>query len=153
MDDITINNLLTKREKLNHFHGVFGRDEIKNIKIHSLPCSFIFNEDNFTGRGTHWVAVYIDEDNQLDFYDSFGQKPTLKEFKNFTRPFKLNYNKIQVQSFESDTCGQHCIFFLFNRTKNVTMNSLISKYFNVHQLLLNDIYVYNFVKRRYNVQW
>ena len=152
MDDITINNLLLKHEKLPYFHGVFGKDEIENIHTHSLPCSFIFNEDNFAGKGTHWVVVYIDDNHALDFYDSFGEPPALKEFKSFIRPFKLSYNKTQVQSFESATCGQHCIFFLINRTKNVTMNSLVSKYFNMYDKLSNDLYVYNYVNRRYGLK-
>ena len=152
MDDITINNLLLKHERLPYFHGVFGKDAIENIHTHSLPCSFIFNEDNFAGKGTHWVAVYIDDNHALDFYDSFGEPPALKEFKSFIRPFKLSYNKTQVQSFESGTCGQHCIFFLINRTKNVTMNSLVSKYFNMYDKLSNDLYVYNYVNRRYGLK-
>ena len=82
------------------------KDEIKNIKIHTLPCSFIFNEDDCAGQGTHWVVVYIDEDNTLDFYDSFGEEPKMKELKDFIKPFNLNYNKIQIQSDESAASGQ-----------------------------------------------
>ena len=53
MDDVTLNYLLKRREKLSNFHAVFGKDDIKNIKIHTLSCSFIFNEDDLAGRGTH----------------------------------------------------------------------------------------------------
>ncbi len=63
MDNITINNLLLKHEKLPYFHGKFGKDAIENIHTHSLSCSFIFNEDNSAGKGTHWVAVDIDDEN------------------------------------------------------------------------------------------
>ena len=151
MDDVTINYLLKRREKLSNFHGVFGKDEIKNIKIHSLPCSFIFNEDDFAGRGTHWVAVYIDEDNTLDFYDSFGEKPKMKELKDFIKPFNLNYNKIQIQSDESAACGQHCMFFLIHRSRDLSITSIINKYFNKNWKLQNDLYVYYYVKRRYGL--
>ncbi len=153
MDDITIVKLLKEREKLSNFHGVFGKDELKNIKIDSLPYSIIVNEDDFVGGrgGTHWVAIYIDEGNRLDFYDSFGEKPKMKELTDFIRPFKMNYNKVQVQADESSTCGQHCIFFLIKRTQNVTISMLVNKYFNVNNKLLNDLYVYRFVQERYGL--
>ena len=153
MDDVTINYLLKRCEKLSNFHGVFGKDAIKISRFtpyhaHSFSMRMIFIIFN---RGTHWVAVYIDEDNALNFYDSFSEKLKMKGLKDFIKPFNLNYNKIQIQSDESAACGQHCIFFLIHRSRDMSITSIINKYFNKNWKLQNDLYVYYYVKRRYGL--
>ena len=80
------------------------------------------------------------------------EKPKMKELKDFIKPFNLNYNKIQIQSDESAACGQHCIFYLIHRSRDMSITSIINKYFNMNWKLQNDLYVYYYVKRRYGLK-
>ena len=38
------------------FRGVFGKNELENIKITGYPFAVTSNESGFETRGTHWVA-------------------------------------------------------------------------------------------------
>ncbi len=152
MDDITINELLQSQEKLSCFKGVFGKNEIKNIEVNYYPSCYVFNEGDFgLGKGTHWIAIYVDEDGSVDYYDSYGKLPLAKEIKGLVKGFdRFNYNSKQVQSYYSSVCGQHCIFFLVKRHKGQSLDFIVNNYFN-DSLTFNDNYVKRFVEEKYDV--
>lgn len=151
MDDITINKLLKRFEKLSCFEGVFGKDEVPNIVVSNYPSCYIFNEGSFAkGTGTHWVAIYIDDNGVLDYYDSYGKLPLVKEIKDFVKGYKLNYNSKRIQSYQSYVCGQHCIFFLVRRHKGNSIDYIVQNYFT-NSVTFNDSYVNQFVKVRYGI--
>lgn len=153
MDDLTITRILTRKRNNIHFNGVFGSDEISNIEVKYFPSCYIFNEGKFeTGKGTHWVAVYIDEDGSLDYYDSYGKKPLIPEIKSFVKGYKMRFNDVQVQSYDSSVCGQHCIFFLVKRSKGHSIDSIVKTYFIdgnplKHLSIISRSYNDNYVKR------
>ncbi len=111
----------------------------------------IFNTDPSTEPGQPWVAVYINGDGVSCFFDSFGGAPKDPRFtKNLHDFFKNNsirveYSKKQVQDFTSDTCGQHCVFFLYHMSKGHAYENIVKKYYD--DLIKNDAMVVRFVKR------
>ena len=60
------------------FNGVFLRDNLPKIK----DGAYIINLDEYSDIGTHWVALYVNN-NDLTYFDSFGVEHIPKEIKTF----------------------------------------------------------------------
>ena len=49
------------------FHGVYSRDNLAKIK----DGAYIINLDEYFVIGTHWVALYVNNNNDVTYFDSF----------------------------------------------------------------------------------
>jgi hypothetical protein len=107
------------------FKGVYAIDEINKIPV-SNKMGVILNLDKSTQKGSHWVALYIDadDDKSVEYYDSFAEDPPeslLKELKtlvdkiNPSTYLKFKINKIKNQAEDSDNCGVFAMKFLIDR--------------------------------------
>ena len=85
----------------------------------------VFNLDEHTGGGSHWVALFIDIDDSFIFYmDSAGNKMpkrirdfvhrVMKQGKQMTPPVNLilKYNYPTEHQFGTTECGMYCLFFI-----------------------------------------
>ena len=99
------------------FMGVFPSDMIPNPVN---TGSIIANTDTSDEDGTHWVAMYR-QDNICDFFDSYGRQP----FKNKFLGTKYTYNQIKLQSDYSPVCGQYCLYFLYFRSRNYNLDEIV----------------------------
>ena len=70
------------------FNGVFSRDNLEKIK----DGAYIINLDEYSDTGTHWVALYM-INNNVTYFDSFEVEHILKEIKAFIN------NKTLKQTF------------------------------------------------------
>lgn len=128
--------------------GVFPCDKIPLIK--SIPCCLIVNEDKSTETGTHWLAMYIHDYNNCEFFDSFGRSTQIKNIRNFLRNFKnVNRTARQVQSAWSTVCGQHCLYFLFSRSRGISFSAVMNLYSK--DLLDNDEAVCDFTNDMFDL--
>jgi len=136
MDTIQINHVMQKYKfTKNQFCGVIPIDKLPLKKV-SRPCSFIINSDKSTLPGKHWFAIYLPKKGNIEYFDSFGLKPLNQEVYEF---FKKNgnwiYNKIQLQSNTSKSCGKFTALYIAYRSKGLTYKDFISifskdKYYN-----------------------
>lgn len=67
-----------------YFRGVFASDTLP-VHVRQFPSAMICNTDPIHKKGTHLVDYWFDNDNECEFFDSFGRKPEeydihLKEF-------------------------------------------------------------------------
>ena len=60
------------------FNGVYSRYNLSKIK----DGAYIITLDEYESIGTHWTALYVN-DNNVTFFDSFGVKNIPKEIKKF----------------------------------------------------------------------
>ena len=58
------------------FNGVYARDNLPKIK----DGAYMINLDEYSGIGTHWVALYVQIDN-VTYFDSFRVEHIPKEIK------------------------------------------------------------------------
>ena len=49
------------------FSGVYSRNKLPKIK----NGAYVINLDEYESIGTHWIALYVNEDN-IAYFDSFG---------------------------------------------------------------------------------
>ena len=73
------------------FNGVYSRNNLSKIK----DGTYEINLDEDESTGTHWIALYVN-DNNVTYFDRFGVKHILKEIKKIQR--KQKYNKKYLQS-------------------------------------------------------
>lgn len=132
-----------------YFEGVFPSDKIPTIR--KFPCALVLNTDKHDEKGTHWLAVYIQDKRTIEFFDSFGLPPEVygEDITRFIkRYYRIQCNKIPVQSVTSNVCGQYCIYFIVKRCQGLCMKSII----HLLSKKKNDFCVFQFVKKRYGVR-
>ena len=98
------------------FNGVNSRDNLPN-KI--KDGAYVINLDEYSDRGTHWVAVYV-KNNDITYFDSFGVEHILIEIKTFIGRSSssalldksIKTNIFRIQAYDSIMSGYFCIGFI-----------------------------------------
>lgn len=132
------------------FQGVFAADMIPPLKEKS---AIVVNQDDSSQPGSHWIAIYVDKDNNLEFFDSYGQSPFLygKFIRDYVSTYKnISWNSVVFQSMTSNVCGLYCIYFILKRCQGKSMFSIIQ---NLCENKRNDFQIYQFVKKKYGVRF
>lgn len=151
MNTIQLSAIMDKILANTHFLGVLACDQLPKRAVQKLPSSVIINTHSSDLPGEHWLAVYITEDRVGCFFDSFGNSPSNKMFPPSVYEFlritctSLQFSNKQVQGFTSVTCGQHCVFFLYQMSRGLDYDDVICKYSD--DLAKNDDMVLLFVKK------
>ena len=76
-----------------------------------MDGAYIINRDEYEPTGTHWIALYVN-DNNVTYFDSFGVEHIPKEIKKFSGNKNIITNIYRIQTYESITCGYFCIGFI-----------------------------------------
>lgn len=129
-----------------YFAGVMPCNQLPT-KLSKAPACLIVNTDPSWKQGAHWLAVYMDENRNLEFFDSYGRDSNkyrlIHDFlkRNSADPWKMNTK--QLQGPLSSTCGQFCLYFLLWRCRGVSFEKIMSGFDeSVHT---NDVMVTTFV--------
>ena len=66
-----LNNFETQKYYQNEprFNCVYSRDNLQKIKGEA----YVANLDEYSDIGTHWIALYV-KNNDVTYFDSFGQQ-------------------------------------------------------------------------------
>jgi len=114
-----------------NFVGCFAMDEIAE-KVPRKQGAYVVNTDDRDERGVHWICCCFGDDATV-YLDSYGAPPPQRMADFMKRGGNpVLYNGIQIQSLESDVCGQHCCALL----KKLSKKRDVIRAFNEH--------VYNF---------
>ena len=89
------------------FNGVYSRENLPKIK----DGVFVINLDEYSDIGTHWVALYI-HNNDLTYFNSFGVEHIPKERKTFINNKNIKTNIFRIQAYDSIMCRYFCIGFI-----------------------------------------
>jgi hypothetical protein len=117
--------LIRALQKLNNNHddkyhvAVYAADTIPYVI--GKPAAIIVNTDEHDKPGTHWVAMYIPKRGCIEFFDSYGIPPLVEGHMKFLNKKGVIYNKLELQSFTSNVCGQFCLCFLGSRMNGHSM--------------------------------
>lgn len=129
--------------------GVFPSDKLP--KDPPRPCCLVVNTDPSDKPGTHWVAIFIDAEGVIDYFDSYGLEPSVPDIVTWIRlnGTGLNTNQLCVQSFMSSACGAHCLYFLVLRCRGFPMHSITRL---TDSSFVNDSFVVAYVNKHCNVK-
>ena len=61
---------------------------------------------------THWVALYVQNNNNAIYFGSFGVEHISKEIKAFINNKNIKTNIFRIQAYDSIMCGYFCIGFI-----------------------------------------
>ena len=145
LNTIQLLNILKKdKDTLKTFIGVFPKDRLP-LRL-NYPCCFILNTQRSYQQGEHWLAVYADEHQNVDFFDSYGHSPNYFNLENYLKKISRNYfhNTIQLQSYSSQICGYYCVLFLLYRSKGFSLKDFQEKFSKNSNL--NDFIILNLIK-------
>ena len=74
--------------------------------------AYVINFDEYSNTGTHWVALYADN-NDVTYFDSFGVEQIPKKTKKFINcSLSIKANILRIQAYDSIMCGYFCIRFI-----------------------------------------
>ena len=131
------------------FNGVYSRDNLPKIKV----GSYVINLDEHSDIGTHWVALYVDgNNNDITYFDSFGVEHIPKEIKRFINIFiflYFLYFYIFIYFFNiylsSLMCGYFCIGLIDFMLAGKTLTEF-TNLFSLNNFKKNDNIILNYFK-------
>jgi len=131
------------------FVGVYAADQIAET-FGKIPSACIVNTDPSSKPGQHWVAIFQDQTDTVEFFDSYGKQPDFFLFTNFPRCSRIIKQNSVLQSNITSVCGQYCMFFLFKRCTGVLFPSIIKSFsFNKME---NDFHVQSFINHIFHLK-
>ena len=63
--------------------------------------AFVINLDGFESTGTHWIALYVNSNNNVIYFDSFGAEHIPKEIEKFIGNKNIITNIYRIQAYDS----------------------------------------------------
>ena len=97
------------------FNGVYSRDNLSKIK----DGAYVINLDEYLDIGTHWVALWVNNNN-VTYFDSFGVEHIPKEIIKFIENRNIKTNIFRMLVYDSTMCGYFCIAFVDFTFKSLT---------------------------------
>ena len=101
------------------FNGVYSRDNLQKIK----DVAYIINLDEYSDIGTHWIALYV-QNNDVPYFDSFGVEHIPKENNK-----NIKTNIFRMQAYDSIMYGYFCIGFVDFMLAGKTLSEFNNKLF------------------------
>jgi hypothetical protein len=125
LDSILRNNHVT----MDYYGGVRACDRLP-IYVTGRPKFYIANTKPHDHPGEHWVCLYFDDTSE--FYDSTGNRPQSYsaefEYMMVIHSPQYLYNTKRIQNYFSNCCGQHCLFYAFQRCLGYSMREIINQF-------------------------
>jgi hypothetical protein len=149
MNATVIKYIFQTNVKTKNWFGGFSSPDLPLPTPKKFPTIIVLNTDYAEGAGEHWCLFIRMKKNQNEFFDPYGQPPTLYNFNEslFQEIDKIIYNDTRVQG-SLPTCGHHCIFFGINRAMGYSTEHIVKKLYS-SDLEKNDHLVFQFIKKTY----
>ena len=93
---------------------------------------YVINLDDYSDIRTHWAAVWVNDNNNVTYFGSFGVEHIPKEIKKVIKNKNIKTNIFRIQANDSIMCGYFCIGFINFRLKG---KSLLD--YTIYFLLMN----------------
>ena len=78
------------------FNGVYSR---YNLSVKIKDGAYLINLNEYSDTGTHWVALYVQNDD-VTYFDSVFPK----EIKTFISHENIKTNILRIQAYDSTMC-------------------------------------------------
>jgi hypothetical protein len=119
LEKILKGNCHTKK----YFIGVYSSNNIPLPK--KFPSCFIANTDKKGNIGEHWVSFFVKDKENIEYFDSLGEKPNADISEYLSNFPKVNLSYYKIQSPFSDSCGHYCVYFIVNKCLGIKFNTII----------------------------
>ena len=127
----------------------------EQIDSGKTKIGIIFNTDKHTGKGVHWLSLFINiKKGELFFYDSAGELPSkeiktlidriIEQGKKLNKSITLDYNYPNEHQLGTTECGIYSLYFIVHMLED----KLTGHYLKTHKI--KDKYVQQFRKIYFN---
>ena len=120
------------------FNGAYSRDNLPKAK----DGAYIINLDEYSGIGTHWVAMYV-QINDVTYFDSFGVEHIAKQIRTFIGNKNIEKNIFRIQAYDSIMCGYFCTGFIDSMLAEKTLTEF-TNLFSTNNFKKNDDIILNY---------
>ena len=79
--------------------------------------AYVINLDEFKSRGTHWVALYVNDESQ-SYFDRLELEHVPKEIRKFIKDTDVKMIIYRIQAHVSIMGGYFCIGFIYFMLKS-----------------------------------
>lgn len=134
-------------------------NELCKLNINNLlqkninKIGIIFNLDKHDQSGSHWVALFIDlENNNIYYFDSYGEpapdevnilsQRLIEQGKKYNRNIVYTQNKVRHQ-YENSECGVYCIHFVVKLLKGHSFKDITENKINDMNMNKNRWFFYS----------
>lgn len=139
-----INNVLKEDTIAKHtFAGVYPADMLP-FEL-TPPLGIVANLDDAKDPGSHWVGIYIRENGEGMYFDSYGLPPLRPQLNAFLNKYKWKYNTKRFQTLTSEDCGWYAILFILLASRGYDLKEIQFIFYN-EMGRLNDILVKGYIK-------
>ena len=109
---------------------------------------YVINLDDYSDIRTHSAAVWVNDNNNVTYFDSFGVEHIPKEIKKVIKNKNIKTNIFRIQANDSIMCGYFCIGFIdfMLKGKNLTEYTNL---FPPNNFKKNDDIILNFFMGKY----
>ena len=135
------------------FCGVWASDQLHYLtRSFQPPAYFIVNTHPAHLPGEHWLALTLEKEDTATFFDSFGFSPDHAFYPPEILAFLRHRSKRilfptkQLQHPLSFACGHHCVFYLYQRAKGLSLEQIFNLYSDGEEGTENDDLVMEFVR-------
>jgi hypothetical protein len=142
MNSLQLNDYFSAKNNHKIFKGVYSSDNLPNL--FSIPAAFIVNLSPSNSEGTHWISIFIDENHNIEYFNSFGIPPKETSIIKFLERHgrTIRYVNNQIQHLMSKNCGKFAAVFIMFKMLNRPTENFIGL-FN-RNLILNDMLIENY---------
>ena len=123
------------------FNSVYSRDKLPN-KI--KDGAYVINLDEYSDVGTHWVTLYL-LNNNVTYFDSFGVEHIPKEIIKLINNKNIKTNIFRIQAYDSIMWRYFCIGFINFMLKGKTLTDFTSL-FSPYDFDKNDNIILSYFK-------
>ena len=102
------NDAQLSSKKKPKFNGVYSRNNLLKVK----DGVYVINLDDHNSIETHWIALYVNNNNDVTYFDSFRVEDTPKEIKNIIGNKNIITDIYRIQAYDSIMCGYFCIILM-----------------------------------------
>ena len=85
----------------------------------------ILNLDGVSGKGSHWVCWYRNDNDNKFYFDSFGVQPPKELTEYLISP--IYYNTERIQPDGEVVCGHLCLYTLVRLSRNERFQKIINE--------------------------
>ena len=121
------------------FNGAYSRDNLPKIK----DGAYIINLDEYSDIGTHWIALWVNNSNNITYFDGFGVEHIPEEIKAFIGNKNINTNVFRIQTNDSIMCGYFCIGSINYMLNGKTLTEY-TYFFSPNDFKKNDDIILNY---------
>ena len=121
------------------FNGVYSRYNLLKTK----DGAYVINLDEYSDIGTHWVALYV-QNNNVTYFDSFGVEHVPQEIRTYIDcSLSITTNIFRIQAYDSIMCGHFCIVFIDFMLAGKTLTEY-TNLFSPNNFKENDYIILNY---------